>query len=111
MSRRNFTRKVKQAALARAAGPVCMVRCAHCSTEFDRGYKISATRAGKPQYCSPECRGAEYRLRSETALATSFWERTERQPNGCLYWTGRLDPNAKEAVYAIRQGKNWGWLK
>lgn len=92
-SRREFSRKVRRDALDRADGPVFMVQCAHCAKEFDRGYKISATRAANPQYCSAECRGAEYRLRSEAALAISFWERTERQPNGCLHWTGRLDPS------------------
>ena len=93
MSRREFSRKVKREAFERANGPIFIVKCAHCLNEFDRGYRISAARAARPQYCSSECRIAERRLQSEHALAISFWGRTVRQSNGCLHWGGRLDQN------------------
>lgn len=94
--RRDFPRKVKAQAILRANGcceAVCLVQCTHCTKPFDRGYRISSARAARPQYCSPECRGAEYRLRAKHAVASAFWKRTERQPSGCLHWTGRLDRN------------------
>lgn len=91
MARREFSRKVRKQAIERA--DVFMVSCAHCRSEFDRGYRISARRAANPQYCSPQCRREETKLRAETAMASLFWTRTERQPTGCLHWTGRRDPN------------------
>lgn len=32
--------------------------CARCGNSFDRGYRISRARAGRPQYCSPACRSS-----------------------------------------------------
>lgn len=74
--RRDFPRKVKAQAILRAGGcceAVCLVRCAHCAKSFDRGYRISSARAARPQYCSPECRAAEYGLRAKHEVASRFW--------------------------------------
>jgi len=68
-----------------------LVTCFHCATEFDRGYRISARRGARPQFCSVECRAMEFRLTSENGFEEKFWSMTETNSNGCIHWLGRLN--------------------
>lgn len=87
MTRREFSKSTKRAAL-----PVLV--CAWCSSAFDRGYRISSTRAQRPQYCSTSCRVSARKKLAEESLADRFWRRVEkRSDNECWIWKGRAASN------------------
>lgn len=88
MSRTEFTRKTRQEALKRSH------ICSWCSVPFDRGYKISATRAAKPQFCSTSCRVASRKQLAASDVAERFWSRVDKRgDDDCWPWLGRLSEN------------------
>ena len=70
--------------------PIC--ECNHCGVSFER-YRMNATRAAKPQFCSPQCFSAT----AENRAQSKFRERLLKNiavsgDEECWLWTGRLDP-------------------
>lgn len=73
--------------------PVFLVTCAECGVRFDRGYRLSKTRAANPQYCTPACRRSAIKMTPAEAL-NSLKSRFEvlvirRGPKECWGWSGR----------------------
>ncbi|RVH21474.1 HNH endonuclease [Sinorhizobium meliloti] len=64
--------------------------CHYCGTSFRRSYKISRTRAAKPQFCARSCQVADQKMRASERLQERFWERVKRGDDGsCWLWLGR----------------------
>jgi len=69
------------------------IRCATCDQVFDRGYRISAARASRPNYCSSECWAKALKLRAKTRISKRFWSKVQKKgPDECWPWMGGLNP-------------------
>lgn len=87
MARAEFSRATKRAAL-----PTLV--CAWCAAAFERGYRISATRAQNPQFCSTSCRVSARKKLATDSLSSRFWQRVDkRSEDECWPWTGRFAAN------------------
>lgn len=65
--------------------------CAFCSSTFDRGYRICAARAARPQFCSKPCQTSYFKALAKERMKAAFWLKVAApDANGCRAWTGRL---------------------
>lgn len=116
MTRRRLT-ALQRARIFDAARPVFMVECSSCGEAFDRGYRISTKRAGRPQYCSAACQTHGKSI-SKVPVSDRFWTKVDvRSDAECWEWTGHRRPsgygwfnfdgqpmNASRAAYIITHG-------
>lgn len=71
-----------------------IVVCANCKKSFGRGYNISAKRAAKPQYCSPQCVAERWRKLSIQNAKERFWAKVSiERPDACWEWRAQRDVN------------------
>lgn len=69
------------------------VKCTTCGVDFDRGYAMNATRAAKPQFCSPACRAAYKEHASYSSAESRFWSYVDKRgPNDCWEWKANRAP-------------------
>lgn len=63
-----------------------ILTCSHCGKSFDRGYRISATRAAKGQYCSAYCQSTAARTPDKQCgtCGKMFWGRTKFCSVACV---------------------------
>jgi hypothetical protein len=71
-----------------------MMDCSHCGKTFDRGYRISAKRRAKWQFCSRECQVEAQKARAHIRLKERFEAKIDIQPDDkCWIWKGRYSAN------------------
>ncbi len=65
--------------------------CPFCNKEFERAYRMNATRAARPQFCSRGCASRDNAAKMNAEFAAKFWARLGPPtiPGGCREWTGR----------------------
>ena len=94
------------------------VTCSECGIAFDRGYRISKTRAAKNQFCSKPCQGAFVSREMSKDVADLFWPKVSiGSQNECWEWCGHRHPfgygwfndkgrptNAHRVAYALTHG-------
>jgi hypothetical protein len=94
------------------------VTCTECGFVFDRGYRISKTRAAKNQFCSIACQSAFVRRERTKDLPDLFWPKVAvGHPDECWEWLGHRrqsgygwfnargrPTNAHRVAYALAKG-------
>lgn len=77
--------------------------CASCGASFVR-YRMNATRAARPQFCSKECLRLRPRARPEAFKERLFSKIPFGDPPKCWEWQGRRDRNGYGRIDRRQEG-------